>query len=236
MKVIDNNVRGVPMRFAGYTRSLELCSRMNYETENLDFIDEMTPGEVMFDLGACEGRFSIYASKKGIKCYSFEPETNNFEALLQNLALNDIKDELKPFKLAIGKENGSAKLKIGQPWAGGHQKVVEQQETREDLRFDFKEEQVIDVVSLDRFLEDHQIACPDYLKVDIDGSEMAFLQGAQATLKNTGLKSIIFELEINDKNFQYIMDNLAENGFREKARFQVPNEPFLFNIIFTRDR
>ena len=201
MKIIENNVRGISMKFVGYTRSLELCSQMNYETENLDFIDKIKEGETLFDLGACEGRFSIYASKKGIKCYSFEPENDNFNAFLQNIEVNEIGDGLKPFKLAIGKENTIAKLKIGQPWAGGHQKVVEQVETREDLKFDFKGEEVIDVVSLDQFLQDNDIEVPDYLKIDIDGSEMAFINGAQKTLRNKKLKSIIFELEIIDKKF-----------------------------------
>jgi FkbM family methyltransferase len=234
MKIIENTVRGIPMKFVGYTRSLELCSQMNYETENLDFIDRIQAGETLFDLGACEGRFSIYASKKGIVCYSFEPEKNNFNAFLENIEVNNISEGVKPFKLAIGKENTTAKLKIGQPWAGGHQKVVEQQETRADLRFDFKEEEVINVVGLDQFLQDNGIDVPDYLKIDIDGSEMAFINGAQKTLKDKKLKSIIFELEINDKNFNGIITNLSQNGLSEYQRFQVPNEEHLFNIIFNR--
>jgi FkbM family methyltransferase len=236
VKIIENVVRGISMKFVGYTRSLELCSRMNYETENLDFIDQIRPGEVLFDLGACEGRFSIYASLKGIHCFSFEPEKRNFEALLENIELNDIAGILKPFELAIGKQKGRGNLKIGQPWAGGHQKVVEQEDIRGDLMFTFKEEQTVDVVDFDSFIIDKNLTCPDYLKIDIDGSEKAFVYGAQNTLKNPKLKGIIFELEIRDHNFDFIVENLKQNGLVEYARYQIPNEEFLYNIIFFRGR
>jgi FkbM family methyltransferase len=235
MKIIENEVRGIPMKFVAYTRSLELCSRMNYETENLDFIDQIGQGETIYDLGACEGRFSIYAALKGIVCYSFEPEKNNYAAFLENVDINQLSDKvLKPFKLAVGDKNKTGKLKIGQPWAGGHQKVIEQAEVRDDLNFEFKEEEVVDVVSLDEFIARDGIDFPAYLKVDVDGSEMAFIKGAQKTLADKRLKKIIFELEINDKNFTSIVSNLSHNGLEETGRFQVPNEKYLYNIIFTR--
>jgi predicted RNA methylase len=81
-------VRGIIFQLYTYNRSLELCARMNYETENLDFIDSLSPGSVMYDLGACEGRFTIYALKRGLKVYSFEPDKNNFNILNENLKIN----------------------------------------------------------------------------------------------------------------------------------------------------
>jgi FkbM family methyltransferase len=235
MKIIENNVRGVEMKFVGYTRSLELCSKMNYETENLDFIDEIKPGEVLYDLGACEGRFAIYAALKGINCYAFEPEKNNHQAFQENIRANTISEKnLHVFKIAIGDEAKKATLKIGQPWAGGHQKVIEQQEVRSDLNFNFVEEETVDVESIDGVIARLKLPPPDFLKVDIDGSEMPFIKGAQQTLSSLGLKKIIFELEINDKNFNTIVGELNRHSFVEVSRHQVPNEKFLFNIIYEK--
>ena len=233
--VISNVVRGVPMSFVGYTRSLELCSRMNYETENLDFIDRIPAGEVMYDLGACEGRFSIYAALKNVRCFSFEPEKRNHQAFFENIAINAIPEgRLQVFKLAIGEKRAQAKLRIGQPWAGGHQKVIEQQEVRHDLAFNFVEEETVDVVSLDEAIGELRLPPPAYLKVDIDGSEMPFLRGAMRTLSSPSLKGLIFELETTDRNFDAIIDLLRTCGLREERRYQIPNEAFLYNIIFTR--
>jgi FkbM family methyltransferase len=233
--VIRHVVRGVPMSFVGYTRSLELCARMNYETENLDFIDRIPAGAVLYDLGACEGRFSIYAALKAVRCFSFEPERRNHQAFLENIAVNAVPAErLQPFKLAIGETRAQAKLRIGQPWAGGHQKVIEQPEVRQDLAFTFVDEETVDVIGLDQAIGHLDLPKPAYLKVDIDGSEMPFLRGATRTLSDPTLKGLIFELETSDRHFDTIIDVLRSCGLREESRHQIPNERFLYNIVFAR--
>ena len=229
------NVRGIEFQLMTYTNSLELCARMNYEVENLDFIDMMSPDDVMYDLGACEGRFSIYAAKKGIHVVAFEPERKNYSVLNQNLELNNLDSTvIKTINAGIGAKNGKAIMKIGQPWEGGHQKVVDHNDVREDLNFNFVEEQVVDILSLDSYISEGKSVHPNYLKVDVDGSEMPFLKGAKDTLRNTKLKGIIFELCENDSNFSEIINILSSHGFSEDRRVNVPNEPGLYNIIWSR--
>ena len=228
------DVRGVAMKLMTYTRSLELCARMNYETENLDFIDHLQPGDIMYDLGACEGRFSVYAAKKGIRVIAFEPEQQNFKVFTQNIELNELGDKITAVNAGVGAKEGKAVLNIGQPWAGGHQKVVEHAEIRNDLDFNFVDRQTVNIISLDEFIEQGGNPFPAYLKIDIDGSEMPFLNGAVNTLQNAALKGIIFELSESDPHFAGILETFKSYGFQEDARYQVPNEPGLFNIIFSR--
>jgi hypothetical protein len=45
-KVNIRNVRGTEMCLMGGNRSLDLCSKMNYETEVLDLIDAQEKGTV----------------------------------------------------------------------------------------------------------------------------------------------------------------------------------------------
>ena len=230
------NVRGVQFKLMTYTRSLKLCAKMNYETENLDFIDKINSGEVLYDLGACEGRFSLYAATKGIKIVSFEPEEKNFKVLAQNVALNKFKEnQLKIVNAGVGAKNGVAVLKIGQPWEGGHQKVVDHNQIRNDLDFNFVESQKINLISIDSFLESENNPFPNYLKIDVDGSELPFLDGAKKTLVNPKLKGIIFELSEEDSNFEKILKVLKDINFIEVERYAVPNEPKLFNIIFKKE-
>jgi len=235
LKYTEISVRAINFKLMTYTRSLELCARMNYETENLDFIDAMHNGEVMYDLGACEGRFSIYAAKKGIKVISFEPEAKNYAVFKQNIELNNFSvHDLLVINAGVGAENGTATMNIGQPWEGGHQKVVNHGEVRSDLTFNFVDSQKINILSLDKYIEENNQPNPDYLKIDIDGSEMPFLKGAAKTLQCPELKGIIFELSKTDANFQNILAILNNYGFIETNRFEVPNEPGLYNIIFAK--
>jgi FkbM family methyltransferase len=236
LKYTDVEVRGINFKLMTYTRSLELCARMNYETENLDFIDTIKPGNVLYDLGACEGRFSIYAALKGLTVISFEPEAKNYLVFSQNIEINKIdKNKISAVNAGVGAKNANAIIKIGQPWEGGHQKIVEHEETRNDLNFNFVETQEIKIVSLDTFINEEGLPLPDYLKIDIDGSEMSFLLGATETLKSKTLKGIIFELNELDPNFKSIISLLNNNKFLEHERFEVPNEPHLYNIVFKRE-
>jgi FkbM family methyltransferase len=233
-QITSVNVRNTSFRLLTFNRSLELCARMNYEVENLDFIDNLPPNAVLYDLGACEGRFSIYASRKALKVFSFEPNKDNFEILQKNIQLNDLTEEITTFNSGVGEASKKAILQIGQPWPGGHQKEVKHDEVREDLNFSFVGSEEIDIVSLDSIIEEKKLPIPDALKIDIDGSEVPFLKGAQKTLRQPQLKQIIFELDTADKNYSWILENLKSAGFVTTASFQVPNEPTLFNVILKK--
>lgn len=234
MDVVENTVRGTTLRLVGYTRALELCARMNRELEVLDFIDAIKPGQVLYDLGACEGRFALYAALRGATVYAFEPEALNFQALRENIALNAerLDGRLIPINVAIGAASHMSAIKIGQPWAGGHHKVLASS-GRVDLDFDFTQEQPVQVVALDEFIAAEGLPPPDYLKVDIDGSEAPFMAGAGAALRDPQLKAVMFELELRDLNFPTIVADLAKAGLTEASRHQV--HPDLFNIWFARE-
>jgi FkbM family methyltransferase len=228
------NVRGIELKLYTYNRSLELCARMNYETENLDFIDKMMPNQVYYDLGACEGRFSIYAALKGLKVLAFEPNKDNYTVLLKNIELNDLTDKIKVFNVGVGETDKRGILQIGQPWPGGHQKVVKHDSIRGDLGFDFKEEEVIDIISLDSFIVTNNLPIPDKIKIDIDGSEIPFLKGSIKLLENNVVTQLLFELDELDSNYDTVIETLSKIGFKIINKFQVPNEANLFNILFSK--
>jgi FkbM family methyltransferase len=233
MNIISTNVRGIVLRLVGYTRALELCARMNRETEILDFIDSMEPGDVLYDIGACEGRFALYAASRGIRCVAFEPEELNFQALTENIELNrdTVGSLLTPMKFAVGERNHNSTIKIAQPWAGGHQRVVVEA-ARVDLNLNFASEQTIKVISVDEFIRAQNVPPPKYLKIDIDGSELLFIRGAKGTLHDPNLRAIMFELQVKDKNYKQIIELLGSCGLTVKNQYEVA--PHLFNVWFTR--
>lgn len=228
-------VRQIVFQLHTYTRNLELCARMNYETEILDYIDSIPKGEVFLDLGACEGRFSIYAAKSGLNVYSFEPDKYNYKVLTENLKVNSAIENLRSYNLAIGSHDHEGKMMIGQPWEGGHQKVVVETEgKRVDLNFEAKEFESINIRSLDSLVDSNELPVPQHLKVDIDGSEKSFLLGATKTLENPQVKSLMFELNVKDDEFEWINELLLSKKFEEQSRFEIPNEPYLFNVLYSR--
>jgi FkbM family methyltransferase len=232
MKTTEIDVRGVKMKLSTHTKSLELCARMNYETENLDFIVNLTQGAIFYDLGACEGRFSIYAGLKGHKVVAFEPEKMNYETFVKNISLNNLDDFITAENAGVDEADGTAIMNIGQPWAGGHQKVVEHNNVRSDVEFEFKSKQEINIISFDSYIEKSKVASPVFLKIDIDGSEISLLKGAQNAFKDA--RKVIFELSKTDRNYKKIIEIFESNVLIIEEEFQVPNEPDLFNIVFSK--
>ena len=103
---------------------------------------------------------------------------------------------------------------------------------RVDLDFSFCSHQAVRVVSLDDYIGTSRCPTPDYLKVDIDGSEQPFLKGAPRTLQSRVLKGIVFELHDQDPAYVDIVDQLNRLGFIEESQHMV--EPRLSNIVFRR--
>lgn len=234
-RTVKRAVRDIELHLLASNRSLDLCSRMNYETENLDFIDEIEKGEIFYDLGACEGRFSIYAAKRGLVVYAFEPEMRNFAALTKNYELNfSNNSNLNLMNMGVGARNEEINMLVGQPWEGGHHKVVENETIRQDLNFEIKEKQKVKIVRLDDVIKERNLPLPNFMKIDVDGSEIGFLEGAEKTLASENLTKIIFELDVVDDNYDFIISQLKKLGFKEVSRHIIPNEDTLYNIIFSK--
>ncbi len=203
---------------------------MNRELEVLDFIDSIPDGGIFFDVGACEGRFAIYAALSGIVVYAFEPEARNYQSLLTNIGLNTVSGKnLIASALALSDISGTTTMNIGQPWAGGHHKQLAHGPGRKDMNFDILDSQQIDVARLDDL---RHLPRPGYLKIDVDGSEKPFLDGASETLADKALKGIMIELLVNDPLFDTLYHVITSNGFVEKSRHLI--EADLYNIWFVR--
>jgi FkbM family methyltransferase len=236
LKFVEVDVRKVRMRLAAFNRSLELCARMNYETEVLDFIDTIPPDGVFFDIGACEGRFSVYAGKNNVRTVSIEPEHLNFQVLVRNLCENGLfATGLVDARMnAVGDLNQTGILDIGQNWPGGHQKVVRSGDRRADLDFPLQSQQSVSIATLDHLTHKAGLPFPTHLKVDIDGSEAAFVAGARQTLANPKLRAVIIELLSTDPLFRTIVDAFRECGFELNGQYPIPNNADLSNFVFVR--
>ena len=60
----------------------------------------LSPGDVVFDIGAHIGAFSVQAAKKAKQVIAFEAEQGNYALLLENLSLNNCKN-VEAFNAAV---------------------------------------------------------------------------------------------------------------------------------------
>ncbi len=161
------------------------------------------PGNVVLDLGANIGYFTLLAAKlvgsKG-KVYSFEPEPMNFYYLKKNAEINSY-TQINPFQKAVSNEKGITKLFIC-PYDSGHH-TMNQYEGISSYRPDFKNKGKrsveIETVVMDDFFEGREQEI-DVVKMDVEGAELLALSGMDNILKkNQKIKMIVefFPLLIN---------------------------------------
>ena len=64
----------------------------------LDWIAGFAPGEIMVDVGANVGMYSIWAAAtRGVNVFSFEPEAQNYALLNRNIQINKLQDKITAF-------------------------------------------------------------------------------------------------------------------------------------------
>jgi FkbM family methyltransferase len=121
-------------------------------------------GDVVYDVGAHLGFFSICAARLGAKVYAFEPSPANAERLRRNVRLNGF--DIEVVEAAAWDDDRGVELvpgDSGSEWqvrAGG----------------------VSPSVTLDAFVANHH--SPSFVKIDAEGAELRILSGAQETLRS----------------------------------------------------
>ena len=167
------------------------------EPETLDWIDAwIRPGDVMFDVGANIGLYSLYAALRHptAKVIAFEPEYANLHLLRDNILENGVQERVDVYSIALGNRNGVSRLHIQDvtPGAALHTEARSPlTETRTHHPVVWREG--VCTMTLDAFCEEVGVQ-PQAIKLDVDGTEPEILEGAAQTLRNPSLRSVLMEM------------------------------------------
>jgi len=231
-------VRGQSIQY--YTpnlRSLWQSAGQEYiEPELLDFIDGIPIDGVFFDVGASTGVFAMYAALKGKMTVCFEPEVANFEILNTNSFLNHkkIKNNFLAFNVALSNEKSISEMYIRKFEGAAHEKVLGKSEGRVGTSsFTADYIQSVITVSMDEFCDFSSIV-PTDIKVDVDGAELAVIEGMRNSLSNPTLKRIFIEISENDESSILALNSILASGFVVHKRTRVQNYFTEYNYILHR--
>lgn len=126
------------------------------------------PGDIVVDVGANIGGFTVAAALRGARVVAFEPSPDNFGALERNVRRNGVQAELSP--LAVADAPRTAQLVIPD-------------DARFSGRYSLHEgrgQQTVEVrcISFDEVLSEFSLPHIDLLKLDCQGSEYEILFSA----------------------------------------------------------
>lgn len=236
--VIEQSLRAENLKFfAPNRRAMWQSLGQEYiEPDLLDFIDDLSPRSVYFDIGASTGVFAMYAASKGICTYCFEPEVCNFNILNTNAFLNssNIHSNFNAFNVAISDDSRVDSLFIKEFSPASHEKVLGKPSSRgKSGSFNQEYEQRVICLSLDNFCRLENIM-PTDLKIDVDGAELSVLKGMIDQLEGKILKRIFIELSEVEPHSMECIEMLKSYDFKITSRKRVQNYFTEFNYLFER--
>lgn len=184
------------------------------EPDTIEWIDGFKPGEVLIDIGANVGMYTIWAAKtRGIRVFAFEPESQNYALLYKNIVLNRLSEQVVAYCVALSDESVYSRLYLSQFQVGGSchtfgEKLDHRLEPRES-----KFSQGCISTTLDHLVATGVVPMPDHIKIDVDGLEHKVLAGCRSLLADRRLKSILIEINTNLEQHRKIISDLKPLGF-----------------------
>ena len=203
------------------------------EPRTLDWIAEFAAGDVVFDVGANVGMYTMWAAlTRGARVYAFEPESQNYAVLCKNIFFNDAQERVSAYCLAVSNETKISHLNLNGFSAGAarHAFVARVYASeRPDAGLDAFEpvlRQGSMSVSIDALVA-HGLPVPTHIKADVDGFEDKVIDGARQTLARGRTASLM--IEINQR-----IDAHRRTVRRLEALGYVAEDTGEGNVIFRR--
>lgn len=143
-----------------------------YEFEKQTLISSVVQsGTVFYDVGANVGFYSLLAAtlvEAAGRVFAFEPLPTNIGYLKRHLALNGVAN-VEVLELAIGEQDGTG---LFAPESTGFMGRLSGAGTLS-----------VQIAALDSLLNGGRLVPPNYIKMDIEGSELSALHGAQKCIQ-----------------------------------------------------
>lgn len=184
------------------------------EPETIDWIDSLPKNDVLFDIGANVGMYTIYAGVKGMKVYSFEPESSNYGILNRNIIYNKISENVKAYCLAVGEKESIDVLKLTNTLPGSAHTTFGDNEAYKQVVDPTVFTQGCFCTSVDQLVYKYGLPFPQHIKIDVDGIESQIVKGAAKVIEDKRLKSILIELNEDMAEDKWIKSFLLEKGFK----------------------
>lgn len=164
---------------------------LSKEPDTIAWVDSFEKDDVLYDVGANVGMYSLYGGILGFKVYSFEPESQNYATFCRNIYLNKLLEKINAYNFAIGDENKIGHLYIKQFTIGGALNNFGENLDYKKQKFNPGFKQGVGCFNLDTLIQQYHLPIPNHIKIDVDGLERLIINGANWLLQQSVLKSIL---------------------------------------------
>lgn len=189
------------------------------EPVTIEWLDGLGPDDVLFDVGANIGLYSMYAAvKTGCKVYAFEPESQNFGLLCYHIYVNNLVGRIVPYCLGISdarsKVMGDLNLTTWGLGGSCHQvNTMLNFSATKVIHSPFKQGCVaLDLGTIASSLD----VQPTAIKVDVDGIEPEVVDGALYMIPPP--RTWIIETNWNREDHKKMVSAMEGRGYKWSKR------------------
>jgi len=208
---------GIKMVFATPSVMTRWRVESIYQKEpcTLEWIAGFQPGDVLVDVGANVGMYTIWAAAtRHVKVFAFEPEAGNYALLNRNIMANRLQGRVKAYCMGLSDKKGLTELHISDTRVGGSNHTVGEAVDYKLEPAEFMFQQGCIAMTLDELVTTQAIPLPTHIKIDVDGIEAKVVAGAGTILKNPGIRSLLIETNTNLAEHRDMIHRLTDLGFR----------------------
>jgi FkbM family methyltransferase len=198
---------------AGRSKGLSVLLN-RYESRQMSQLKAaISSSDICFDIGANVGIYSLLFAKYCKQAISFEPLPRNISYLHRTLALNKIVNAMiVPF--AVAGETKLTCFQEGEDWGVGRIVALGKQPAV--------------TISIDEFIEKYRII-PTVMKIDVEGAELAVLQGAKRLLSENQ-PTIMLSVHGDDLRVN-CLSYVRALGYRKIESIDNPDEKLAYDYL-----
>ncbi len=164
-------------------------------------------GDIL-DIGANIGYTACVfaaARKQSAKIYAFEPDLASFATLGEIIRRKKLGDAVEILNMAVGSADGTLEFWHNEEHSADHRVVTDRFRSSKLAKEKFT---TVGVVSVDRFVTARNLNSVSFIKIDVQGYELAVCEGMRQTLEKFPAVVIAFE---------FAPDGMRELGFEPTA-------------------
>jgi FkbM family methyltransferase len=160
-----------------------------------EWLKNLGTGDVLYDIGANVGTYSLMAGARGASVYAFEPLPVNYAELVANVHLNNLGGKIYCYPFVVSSASCWLPLEVHFSDTPGYGLASAEK------RYEGSSTIYLPAMPLDE-LSAQMFSPPTHVKIDVEGHEFYVLNGMQGLLGGGTIKSVIVEIVDNHAETQ----------------------------------
>lgn len=219
---------GVYLKTRWTDATFHFCLLGIYGKALSDYLSAQKQSFSFIDIGANQGLYSLLAAGNNFcqQVFAFEPVSENYQYLTNNLRINDASSKTLTFRAAIAENHGPYQICLKRGHSGAAS-MRPQQPTKSQRYETIQGINAADLHNLFRFIK------RAIIKIDVEGFEKTVIDELVKSGVLTRTQAVFYEVDERWSQPQLIRQQLEGQGFKNFQKF---GSGYHYDVLATREQ